>query len=57
MAELNVDKDLIDKSAILQSDKVIAMQNGCVVSAKISLSMCQVNVNVCNVNVCVQVKR
>ena len=30
MAELNVDKDLIDLSAVLQSDKVIAMQNGCV---------------------------
>ena len=30
MAELNVDKALIDQSAILQSDKVIAMQNGCV---------------------------
>ena len=26
MAELSVDKDLIDQSAILQSDKVIAMQ-------------------------------
>ena len=30
MAELNVDKDLIDKSAVVQSDEVIAMQNGCV---------------------------
>jgi G3E family GTPase len=30
MAELNVDKALIDQSAILQSDTVIAMQNGCV---------------------------
>ncbi|GMH50028.1 hypothetical protein TrVE_jg2360, partial [Triparma verrucosa] len=30
MAELNVDKDLIDKSAVVQSDEIIAMQNGCV---------------------------
>lgn len=30
MAELNVDKSLIDKSALVQSDEVIAMQNGCV---------------------------
>ena len=30
MAELNIDKALIDTSAIAQSDKVIAMQNGCV---------------------------
>lgn len=30
MAELNVDKDLIDRSAVVQSDEVIAMQNGCV---------------------------
>ena len=29
MATLNIDKDLIDQSALLQSDKVIAMQNGC----------------------------
>ncbi|KAK3271398.1 hypothetical protein CYMTET_20250 [Cymbomonas tetramitiformis] len=30
MAELNIDKDLIDHSALVQSDEVIAMQNGCV---------------------------
>lgn len=30
MAELNIDKSLIDTSAIGKSDKVIAMQNGCV---------------------------
>ncbi|GMH54667.1 hypothetical protein TL16_g01720 [Triparma laevis f. inornata] len=30
MAELNVDKNLIDQSAVIQSDEVIAMQNGCV---------------------------
>ena len=30
MAELNVDKALIDMSALQQSDQVIAMQNGCV---------------------------
>ena len=30
VAELNVDKDLIDQSAVLQSDDVISMQNGCV---------------------------
>ena len=29
MAALNIDKDLIDKSALVQSDEVIAMQNGC----------------------------
>ena len=29
MAALNIDKDLIDQSALVQSDKVIAMQNGC----------------------------
>jgi G3E family GTPase len=33
IAELNVDKALIDQSAILQSDTVIAMQNGCVCSS------------------------
>jgi len=30
MAELNIDKSLIDRSALVQSDEVIAMQNGCV---------------------------
>lgn len=30
MAELNIDKSLIDRSALVQSDDVIAMQNGCV---------------------------
>lgn len=30
MAELNIDKSLIDQSAVVQSDDVIAMQNGCV---------------------------
>ncbi|KAK3239736.1 hypothetical protein CYMTET_50358 [Cymbomonas tetramitiformis] len=30
MAELNIDKDLIDQTAFVQSDEVIAMQNGCV---------------------------
>ena len=30
MAELNIDKSLIDKTALVQSDAVIAMQNGCV---------------------------
>lgn len=29
-AELNIDKDLIDRSSLVQSDEVIAMQNGCV---------------------------
>ena len=29
MATLNIDKSLIDQSAIVQSDEVIAMQNGC----------------------------
>merc|ERR1712013_260537 len=29
MAALNIDKSLIDQSALVQSDKVIAMQNGC----------------------------
>ena len=29
MAALNIDKSLIDKSALVQSDEVIAMQNGC----------------------------
>ena len=29
MAALNIDKNLIDKSALVQSDEVIAMQNGC----------------------------
>ena len=29
MAALNIDKHLIDQSALLQSDEVIAMQNGC----------------------------
>lgn len=29
MAALNIDKSLIDQSAMIQSDKVIAMQNGC----------------------------
>ncbi|GBG32744.1 COBW domain-containing protein DDB_G0274527 [Hondaea fermentalgiana] len=30
MAELNIDKSLIDKSSLLRSDDVIAMQNGCI---------------------------
>lgn len=30
MAEINIDKSLIDQSAVVQSDDVIAMQNGCV---------------------------
>lgn len=30
VAELNIDKKLIDQSALVQSDEVIAMQNGCV---------------------------
>ena len=30
MAELNIDKELIEKSSLVQSDEVIAMQNGCV---------------------------
>ena len=29
MASLNIDKALIDQSAIVQTDEVIAMQNGC----------------------------
>ena len=29
MAALNIDKSLIDKFALVQSDEVIAMQNGC----------------------------
>ena len=29
MAALNIDKNLIDQSALLQSDEVVAMQNGC----------------------------
>jgi len=29
MASLNIDKKLIDQSALIQSDEVIAMQNGC----------------------------
>merc|ERR1712142_50259 len=29
MAALNIDKSLIDQSALFQSDEVIAMQNGC----------------------------
>ena len=29
MATLNIDKSLIDQSALVQSDQVIAMQNGC----------------------------
>merc|ERR1712113_1090361 len=29
MASLNIDKSLIDQSALVQSDEVIAMQNGC----------------------------
>ena len=29
MAALNIDKSLIDQSAVVQSDEVIAMQNGC----------------------------
>ena len=29
MAALNIDKSLIDQSAVLQSEEVIAMQNGC----------------------------
>jgi hypothetical protein len=28
MAELNIDKALIDESGLVQSDEVIAMQNG-----------------------------
>ena len=30
VAELNIDKNLIDRTSLLQSDDVIAMQNGCV---------------------------
>ena len=30
MAELNIDKALIDESGLVQSDEVIAMQNGCI---------------------------
>lgn len=30
MAELNIDKSLIDQSALVQGDDVIALQNGCV---------------------------
>lgn len=30
MAEVNIDKALIDQTALLQSDEVVAMQNGCV---------------------------
>ena len=30
MAELNIDKSLIDQSALVKSDEVVAMQNGCV---------------------------
>ena len=30
MAELNVDKSLVEESALVQSDEVVAMQNGCV---------------------------
>ena len=29
MAALNIDKSLIDQSALVQSDEVIAMENGC----------------------------
>ena len=29
MAALNIDKSLIDQSALVQTDEVIAMQNGC----------------------------
>ena len=29
MAALNIDKSLIDQSAVVQSDEVIAMENGC----------------------------
>ena len=29
MAALNIDKSLIDQSAVVQSDEVVAMQNGC----------------------------
>ena len=29
MAALNIDKSLIDSSALVQSDEVIAMENGC----------------------------
>ena len=29
MAALNIDKSLIDQSALVQSDEVIAMQDGC----------------------------
>ena len=29
MASLNIDKSLIDQSALVQTDEVIAMQNGC----------------------------
>ena len=29
MAALNIDKSLIDQSALVQSDEVVAMQNGC----------------------------
>ncbi|CAE7667108.1 unnamed protein product, partial [Symbiodinium sp. CCMP2456] len=30
MAEVNIDKALIDQTALVQSDEVVAMQNGCV---------------------------
>ena len=30
MAEINIDKSLIDRSNLVQSDDVIALQNGCV---------------------------
>ena len=30
MAELNIDKALVDSSSVLQSDEVISMQNGCI---------------------------
>ncbi len=30
MAELNIDQSLVEQSAVVQSDEVVAMQNGCV---------------------------
>ncbi len=30
MAELNIDQSLVEESSILQSDEVVAMQNGCI---------------------------
>ena len=30
MAELNIDQSLVEQSSIVQSDEIVAMQNGCV---------------------------